>query len=112
MVVELNSEQHKEIALQQLNNIQHITGFTASNIQTKLPRMIIKNNQLEFIPDKTNLLTSNTNDKIKVITVLKNDSKKTSSIIIEVSQNIRKILIKGSRVKLGMCVYPSFDNLN
>ena len=30
MVAEFNSEQDKEIALQQLNNIQHITGSTAS----------------------------------------------------------------------------------
>ena len=89
----------------------------------KMPRMIIKNIRLEFISDDiiqtifheypviADLLTSNTNDKIKVITILKNDSKQTGSIILEVSPNIRKILIKGNRVKLGMCVYPIFDNL-
>ena len=54
--------------------------------------MIIKNIQLEFIPDDiiptiiyeypdiANLSTSNTNDKIKVISILKIDSKQTDSI--------------------------------
>ena len=93
-------------------------------MQTKLPRMIIKHIQLELIahdaiqtiipeyPDIANLLTSNSNGRIKVIvkTILQNDSKQTGSIVLQASAHIRKILIQGNRVKLGMCVYSIFDD--
>ena len=39
IVAELNSEQDKEIALQQLNDVRHIASFTASNIQNGRPQL-------------------------------------------------------------------------
>ena len=41
--------------------------------------------------------------------VLKSNLWNASSIILQVSPNVRKILLKSDKVKLGMCVYPIED---
>ena len=42
---------------------------------------------------------------MKVVTILKSNLWNASSIILQVSPNVRKIWLKSDKVKLGMCVY-------
>ena len=41
---------HKQIAITQLNQVAAQTGYTARSIPKKLPRLIIKNIPMDYLP--------------------------------------------------------------
>ena len=114
IALEVASAENEE-AINQLNT--EVTGYTAKEIPKKYPRLIIKNIPNDMLPSDI-IETINTgyteinnieNKEMKVVTVLKSNRWNGSSVIIQVSPNVRKILIKSDKVKLGMCVYPIED---
>ena len=109
----------KEEAINQLNKVTEVTGYTAKEIPKKYPRLIIKNIPNDMLPsdiietiNRNCAEINNLEDKeMKVVTVLKSNLWNGSSIIIQVSPNVRKILLKRDKVKLGMCIYPIEDDI-
>ena len=51
------------------------------------------------------VLQKDSKESLKHVITLKNEQRKVSSIIIEISPNIRKILLSECKVKIGMCEY-------
>ena len=84
---------------------------------------MIKNISLEYHPENlveslsdnyrliNEVLTKNPNEVIKYVITLKNEHHQTSSIVIETSPNVRKIIMSENKIKLGMCVYEIADQL-
>ena len=113
------------VAMQQLNELTETTEFIAVDIPKKLPRLMIKNVQLDYLPENLtaklaqkypliyDLLSSeDTIETFKVVTILKNVCRNNSSIIIETTPNIRKMSMNEGKVKLGMRVYEIVDPLS
>ena len=80
IAIQLCSEKHKSVAIQQLNQLTETTGFIA--IPKKLPRLMIKNVPLDYLPENLteklaqkyplmyDLLSSeNTIGTLKVVTI-------------------------------------------
>lgn len=123
IAVDLSSKEEIKAAIDQLNEVTGIIGFTAVDIPKKLPRLMIKNIPVEYHPENlveslsdnypliNEVLTKNPNEVIKHIITLKNEHRQTSSIVIETSPNVRKILMSENKIKLGMCVYEIADQL-
>ena len=114
-----SNEEAKE-AVKQLNFESESLGYKASEGTKRNPRLMIKNIPSGFIPENIieSILNNNSeikdtqqdaNSTLKHIVTLNSDKSKTSSIVIEVSPKLRKIIIKTNKIKLGMCIYKIVD---
>ena len=129
IVVNVENETDKQLAVTQINQVAAQTGYTARSIPKKLPRLIIKNIPIDYLPSDlpakilheypeiSNLITTNTQQcdgkqqVIKTIVVLKNEARQLASVVIEVSADIYSILKRYGKIRLGMCVYAIADDV-
>ena len=114
IAVEVASEAETKEAIDQLNTVADVTGYTAKGIPKKHPRLIIKNIPNDRLPaDIIDTLNRNYEEinnleakDMKVVTILENNRCNGSSVIVQVSPNVSKMLVNSDKVILGVCVYP------
>jgi len=122
VVIHLPSSGDKSNAIQQINSYSEALGISASNIPKRFPRLIIKN--LPKDVEKESVVTeivnrikelrdfpSIENETIRPIISLNYKNSNTSSVVIETSPNIRKILLNKGKVPIGLTLYRVEDHV-
>lgn len=124
ILIDLTAGSNKA-AIEKLNELSNSTGYVATETQKKNPRLIIKDIPNDFIPDDPNeichklaennasvkqLLTSG-QEMLKHVITLRPKRNGDTSIVIETSPNIRKVLTSEGRIRFGMCVYDIADHI-
>jgi hypothetical protein len=111
--------------MKNLNDIANTTGYVATETPKMSPRLIIKNVPNYFIPtepteicqtiavDNPSIgqLIENNHGSLKHVITLKPKKNGDTSIIIEVSPNVRKIILNEKTIRFGLCVYDVSDHI-
>ena len=123
VIMSFPSKQDQVNAIVKIRNEATALGFSTTEMNKKMPRIIIPNLPLELVENSEVFLATLTRqnpeiqilaqtEPLKVVTLLDTKFDTVKKVVLEVSPNIRKSIMKSQKIKLGMCMYTVFDHIH